>query len=188
MRLSKPRVAPLRESEWDEDQRKVLTPYKERGQLYNIYNTLGHNPQALEAFVAWGGYVLRRSSLPAREREIVILRVGWLCKAGYEWAQHRRLGQQAGLTDEEITRVKNTAIVKEWSEQDRALLMATDELHRDYFISDNTWNALHVFFNEKQCMDLVFTVGNYTQVCMMLNTFGVQLDEGLEGDAELERL
>ena len=34
-------------------------------------------------------------------------------------------------------------------------------------------------------MDVVFTAGQYTQVSMMLNSFGVQLDEGLELDPDL---
>lgn len=185
MRLKKPRIAPLQESEWNEEQRKILSPYSERDRLYNIYKTLGHNPDAFQAFTAWGGYVLRRSSLPTRERELVILRVGFLCKAGYEWAQHVRLGQQAGLTDVEVERIKKGSSDPGWNEQDRTLLVAAEELHRDYFISDSTWNALGNTFNDTQRMDLVFTVGQYTQVCMMLNTFGVQLDEGLVGDQEL---
>ena len=185
MRLNTPRIPPLQESEWNEKQRQLLSPYAEKGRLYNIYKTLGRIPAAFEAFIAWGSYVLRQASLPARERELVILRVGYLCKAGYEWAQHTRLGKQVGLTDAEINRIKNIMIAKEWGEQDQTLLLATDELHRDYFISNSTWAALREFLSDEQCMDLVYTVGHYTQVCMVLNTFGVQLDKDLEGDAEL---
>jgi hypothetical protein len=36
-------------------------------------------------------------------------------------------------------------------------------------------------------MDLVMTVGQYTQVSMMLNSFGVQLDTGQELDPALDR-
>ena len=50
--------------------------------------------------------MLAGSSLPERERELVILRMGWNCRSGYEFGQHRRIGQQAGLTLEEVERVK----------------------------------------------------------------------------------
>src|SRR5690349_3199026 len=143
-------------------------------------------PKAFEAFNRWGGYVLsRRNSLPPRQREIVILRTGYLCKSGYEWRQHVKIAKREGLSDEEIARVKNGASAG-WSEADAALLRASDELHTDQFIGDKTWSALSAHFSEAQRMDLVFTVGQYTQVSMMLNTFGVQLEAGETVDPDLK--
>lgn len=185
MRLSSPRIPPLRETEWTEEQRIALEPFAKQGRLYNIYTTLGRNPAALKAFLEWGGYVLRRSSIDARERVLVILRVGYLCRAGYEWAQHSRIGKQAGLTDSELARIKVGSTADGWSELDRVLLQTAEELHRDYFVSDSTWRKLRSSFNDRRCMDLVFVIGHYTQVCMILNTFGIQLDTGFEPDTDL---
>jgi alkylhydroperoxidase family enzyme len=187
MRLLSPRIAPLPPDQWDDAQRKVLEPFAQRDQLFNIYTTLGHNPDALTAFLAWGSYVLRRSSLPARARELVILRVGYLCRSGYEWAQHSRLGKQVGLTDVELQRVKLGSQSTDWNSADRLLLVAVEELHRDHFIADATWEALRRQLSQQQCMDLVFVVGHYTQVCMILNTFGIQLDGNLNADPDLQR-
>jgi alkylhydroperoxidase family enzyme len=186
VRIKTPRIAPVPEHEWSPEQREALAPYAERKQLYNIYTTLGRVPEALKAFVAWGGFVLRQSSLPERERELLILRVGWSCRAGYEWAQHARIGRGAGLTAEELTGIKHGPSWERWSEQDRLLLTAADELGAAHFVSDATWNALAQRFSERQLMDIVFVVGHYTQVCMILNTFGVQLDASLRADPQLE--
>ena len=186
MRLRKPRIEPLQEDSWSEAQREVLAPYAARGQLFNIFTTLGRVPDALKTFSAWGGFVLLQSSLPARERELLILRVGWNCRCGYEWAQHARIGRGAGLTAEELTGIKRGPGFAGWSEQDRLLLSAADELADTHFISDATWNALGERFSERQLMDIVFVVGHYTQVCMMLNTFGVQLDSSLRSDPDFE--
>jgi 4-carboxymuconolactone decarboxylase len=186
MRLKTPRIAPLQEHEWSPAQREALAPYASRNQLYNIYTTLGRVPEALTAFVAWGAFVLRQSSLPERERELLILRVGWNCRAGYEWAQHARIGRGAGLTAEELTGIKRGPDWEAWSEQDRLLLRAADELGRSHFMSDPTWHALAQRFSERQLMDVVFVVGHYTQVCMILNTFGVQLDAILRADPDFE--
>ena len=65
-------------------------------------------------------------------------------------------------------------------------MQAADELHHDQFITDATWAALSQHFDEKQRMDVVFTAGQYTQVSMMLNTFGVQLDAGQTLDPDLK--
>lgn len=185
MRLTKPRIAPLADSELDADQKELLAPMAANGPVLNIFRTLVHAPKAAKGFLAWGNYVLsRRNDLPPREREIVVLRTGYLCKSGYEWAQHVRIGKGVGLADDEITRLKAGAEAG-WNAADAALIRATDDLHRDQFITDANWAALKVHFSDKQCMDVVFTAGQYTQVSMMLNSFGVQLDEGQTLDPDL---
>jgi len=144
------------------------------------------NPPAAKAFLVWGSYILgRKSTLPPREREIVILRTGFLCRSGYEWTQHVPIGRRAGLTDDEIARIKLGADAPGWSEADAALLRATDDLHREQFITEPVWAELARHFQERQCMDMVFTAGQYTQVSMLLNSFGVQLDEGQVLDPDL---
>ena len=185
MRLSQPRIAPVLESEWTEEQRKVLEPFVSQGRLYNIFTTLARNAKALRAFLVWGTYTLNQSNLNARDREIVILRTGFLCKSGYEWAQHVRIGKQSGLTDSEIATIKIGAEASGWTANDAALLRATDELHNNHFISNTTWDELRGFLTEPQLMDVVFVAAQYTQVSMILNTFGVQLDPGLTVDPDL---
>ena len=186
MRLSTPRIAPLQDDELTEEQREALRPMSADGRSpINIFRTLARAPKALTRFNEWGSYVLsRRNSLPAREREIVILRVGYLCKSGYEFTQHTRIGLQQGLSADEIERIKRGADAG-WSEADVALIRAADELVKDHFVSDATWAALARRFDQKQCMDVVFTVGQYTQVSMFLNTFGVQLEPGASLDPDL---
>jgi alkylhydroperoxidase family enzyme len=185
MRLSKPRIAPLSDAELTPEQAEALEPFRP-GPVLNIFRTLAHAPKALKRFNDWGGYVLsRRNDLPAREREIVILRTGFLCKSGYEFTQHTRIGLQSGLTEDEVARIKQGADAG-WSAADAALIRASDELHRDQFIGDATWSELGRHFSEKQCMDVVFTAAQYTQVSMFLNTFGVQLEDGAKLDPDLK--
>ncbi|HZZ67110.1 MAG TPA: carboxymuconolactone decarboxylase family protein [Phenylobacterium sp.] len=185
MRLTKPRFAPLSDAELSPEQEEALKDFRP-GPVLNIFRTLARAPKALARFNAWGGYVLsRRNDLPPREREIVILRTGYLCKSGYEWTQHHRIGLREGLTADEIARIKAGADAG-WSAAEAALIRASDELHADQFIGDATWAELGQHFTDKQRMDVVFTAGQYTQVSMMLNTFGVQLDEGQTLDPDLK--
>lgn len=186
MRLDRARIAPLSAEALNEEQQKLLEPLATRGRVLNIFRTLVRDPEALKAFLAWGNYILsKRNGLAPREREIVILRIGFLCKAGYEWTQHVPIGRRAGLSENEIARIKQGAEAPGWSEADAALIRAGDELHADQFITETTWRTLRNHFSEKQCMDVVFTAGQYTQVSMMLNTFGVHLDEGQTLDPDL---
>ncbi len=184
MRLTKARIAPLSDGELTDEQKVALAPMGAR--VINIFRTLAHAPKALTRFQQWGAYVLsRRNSLPEREREIVILRTGFLCKSGYEWTQHVTIAKRSGVTDDEIARIKKGADAG-WSPADAALIRASDELHKDQFVTDATWAALGKHFDQKQCMDVVFTAAQYTQVSMFLNTFGVQLDAGQTLDPDLK--
>ena len=195
MRLSAPRIAPVDLARIDDEQREALAVFtgiqrdvtKSEGSVLNIFKTLVHAPKALTAFLAWGGYILsRRNSLAERERELVILRTGYNCGSGYEFTQHTRIGLDAGLTEAEIAAIIVGPDDPSWNDADRALLRATDDLTRDHHVSDASWAAL-AELSDKQKMDLVMTVGQYTQVSMMLNSFGVQLDPGQVLDPALDR-
>jgi alkylhydroperoxidase family enzyme len=184
MRLSKPRIAPVLDADMTPEQAEALEPFRP-GPVLNLFRTLAQAPKSVKRFNDWGAYVLsRRNDLPARQREIVILRTGFLCRAGYEWTQHVEIGQGAGLTADEIARIKIGADAG-WSPADAVLIQAADELHADQFVTDATWAELGRHFSQKQCMDVVFTVGQYTQVCMFLNTFGVQMEDGKPVDPDL---
>lgn len=185
MRLNQPRIAPLHDAEMNDEQRAMLGERFQQGPVLNIFRTLAKAPKAFKAFMWWGGYMLsRHNSLPEREREMIILRTGFNWKSGYEWAQHVRIGKDCGISDAEIARIKAGPEAPGWTALEAAMLRATDELTNDSFISDATWADL-AELTEKQRMDLVMTVGQYTQVSMMLNSYGVQLDDGLELDPDL---
>jgi alkylhydroperoxidase family enzyme len=192
LRLNAPRIEPVDLDRLDADQRAALEPFLAAdggkvggGRVLNIFRTLAHAPKALTAFLGWGSYILsKRNALSARNRELVILRTGYNCRSGYEWTQHKRIGLDCELSGDEIERIKTGPDAAGWSDLDRAMLRATDELTDHHFVSDAAWAALAPL-GDKGRMDLVFTVGQYTQVSMILNSFGIQVEEGWEVDPDL---
>ena len=187
MRLNAPRIAPLDPTNLTPEQAEALAPVTREGaRPLNIFLTMANAPEALTRFLGWGNYVLsKKNALSPRQRELAILRTGFNCDSGYEFAQHTTIGLRSGISAEEIELLKQGPGAGQWSALEHAILVACDELHHDHFISDHTWTAL-AELGDKGRMDLVFTVGQYTQVSMMLNSFGVQLERG-EPDAELDR-
>jgi len=181
MRLNRPRIEPLEPAQWSEEASKILAPRVERGEVLNIFKTLANHPDLMRRWLVFANHILGKSSLPVRERELVILRIGYLCQSGYEWGQHVLIARAEGMTDDEIRAARTGPDTPGLSELDRLLLKATDELHEDAHVSDGTWAALGEHLSVQQLMDLVFTVGQYNLVSMALNSFGVQLDEGLPG-------
>lgn len=177
--LAEPRIPPLEQSDWTPEQTELLAPAITEGRVYNITSTVARHPDLYRAWLPFALHLLSNSTLPARHRELITLRVGWLCGSTYEFVQHTRLGRLADLTDEDIRRVTRGPDDPNWTPFERDLLRAVDELHVDKFISEATWEALAADYSQQQLMDLVFTVGEYTMVSMMLNTVGVPLDPGL---------
>ena len=183
MRPTQPRLAPLEEEDWSKEQRELLAPMARNGRVHNIFKTLVRYPKLLKRWLPFANHILYKSSLAPREREMAILRIGWLCRAEYEWGQHVVIGRRAGLSDAEIERIAAGPKAPGWTPHEAALLSAVDELHTDACMSDASWATLGKTYDTAQLMDLVFTVGNYTLVSMALNSLGVRLEEGVAGFA-----
>lgn len=173
MRLSTPRVPPLADDELPAEIKEMFGD----GPILNIFRTLAHHPELFRRWSVFGHHVLGKSTLPAREREIAILRVGHLRNSGYEWTQHVRIALESGLSEDEIRRIRIGPDDAVWSPAERALLRATDELVDDAFVSDETWTSVRAHFDTRQAFDLIFAVGQYNLVSMALNTLGVQVEE-----------
>jgi 4-carboxymuconolactone decarboxylase len=182
VRLKEPRIKPLAKSEWTAEQQRLLKPWiGPDGSAINVFTTMANHPKFMDAYNPFGLYILRQQTLPPRDREILILRIGWLCRSEYEFGRHRIVGKGVGLTDEEINRITEGPKAAGWDAFDATLLRATDELYYDSFITDATYNALAKRYNQYQLVDVVATVGQYNLVSMLLNSFGVQLEEGVLG-------
>lgn len=154
------------------------------GTPLNIFGVLAHHPKLLKRFNLMGGFILNKGLLPEREREIVILRVGWNAQAVYEFGQHTVIGRRCGLTDEEISALTMPPESFDWSDDDRALIGMCDELHGDDCVADETWALLSTRWNEAELIELLVTAGFYRLVSGFLNSAGVQLDDGIPGFPE----
>lgn len=181
MPLTDPRIPPLPQSQWDDETREILQALASDSRVFNIFSTLAWHPRLLKRWLVFGTHILRKSSLPPREREIVILRMGWLCRAEYEWGHHVAIGKQVGLSNQDIQRIVAGPDAHGWDPFEAVLLRAVDELQADCRIGDSTWKALSARYNTQQILDLLFTAGQYRLVSMVLNSVGVQLEEGFEG-------
>jgi 4-carboxymuconolactone decarboxylase len=178
-----PRIAPLSHDEFEVELRAVAQGFlaEEHCDL-NLVRTLARSPMALPAFLAWARYFLSaNNSLPPCEREIVILRVAFLCRSDYEISPHIPIGLAAGVTPEEFARIEEGS-TKGWNVADLALLRACNDLVANHVIGDGAWAGLLATFSERQAMDVVMTVGQYLQLAMIVKSFRVQLEPGTTTD------
>jgi 4-carboxymuconolactone decarboxylase len=193
--VSEPRIPPRLAADFDAevlDALAVLSPpgappptpeqlERIRGRrVSNIVGIFAWHPALTKGFMTFNDHLFR-STLSARVRELVTVRVCWLRQGEYEWAQHVAMARTAGLSDEEIDAICEGPDATTWGPLDAALLRSVDEMVADRRISDQTWQQLAEHLDRRQLMDVVFTVGAYDLLCMAFDTFGIELDPGLVG-------
>ncbi len=176
MRLDKPRVAPLSDEQLDPETRERFG----KGPILNIFRTLANHPALMKRWLVFGNHVLAKSTLPARERELLILRIGWLCRAGYEWGQHVAIGKAAGLA-RRGDRAHPEGRGRRGLERAPTARCCAPPTSCTRTRSSRTprGRSSPARWSTQQLMDLVFTVGQYNLVSMALNTLGVQPEPGL---------
>jgi alkylhydroperoxidase family enzyme len=142
----------------------------------NIIRTLAHHPDLAIPYLNFGMRILRFSSLPPRLRVIATLRTAWLYHCGYEWKEHVSHAPRAGITEEEVEAAKVGSSDPLWTDLERTVLRAVEQLRDETTIDDETWAALSAEFDQRQLLDFLFTVGNYAMLAMVVNSARVELE------------
>ena len=136
--------------------------------------TMVKHPEIFRCQMEMGAAIFK-GALPARERELAVLRVAWLMRAPYEWGEHVDIGQRYGVTQEEIERVIQGSAAQGWSEHEAALLRAVEELLSEQAISDETWAGLAKSWNEQQLIEFPMMVGQYVATALVQNALRMRL-------------
>ena len=145
----------------------------------NVFRTFNRHPPADRVRGAVNTHVNSRTmTLMPRHRELLLIRIGILCRSEYEYAAHARAGKQAGLTDADLQRIL-AGPDSPGDPVEGALLRATDELFEYDVISPKTWAALLATFDIRQLFDIMISVGGYRSTSMLISSAGVQLDANM---------
>ncbi|WP_310533359.1 carboxymuconolactone decarboxylase family protein [Novosphingobium sp.] len=127
------------------------------------------------------GTTIFAGRISPRERELAILRIGWLCRAPYEWGQHVDIAKRMGVTTEEVERVTRGSADPAWSSHDNAILRGVEELVGDHAIADDTWEVLARTWDEAQLIEFPMMVGQYVATAYVQNSLRIMLAEGNPG-------
>lgn len=146
--------------------------------LPEIMRTMLRHPNLFARQVDLGIQLLSQGSLSARDRELAVLRIGWLCRAPYEWGEHVLVAKKVGITSEQIERITVGSDAPGWDEHERAILRAAEELYEDAMISDATWATLAKRLDERQLIELPIVIGQYQAVAYYQNSLRLRLHDG----------
>lgn len=164
--------------------REIFQKIEDNGaKILNLYKVVANSPGLLLNFIRLGNSVIGRMELPARLREIVILRVARLTGSEYEWAQHAPVALQVGVSQKQLDSISDWKNSAEFNNQERAVLQYTDEVAQKVKVTDQTFNTLKNFFNEQTIVELTMTIGYYEMVARLLVPLQVELDESSVGSA-----
>ena len=140
-----------------------------------------HHPELYLAHLGVAKIFLSDGDMTIRDRELAILRIGWLSQAPFEWGSHVKISKRNGISAEEIERVIEGSSAPGWNKKDRATIRAMEELHFDSMISDETWADLAEFYNDKELIELVIMAGQYKTVAYYQNALRLPMAGGNQG-------
>jgi 4-carboxymuconolactone decarboxylase len=149
------------------------------GGAVNVGLTMLHHPALAQRYREFGISFLTDGTLPARDRELIILRTSWLCRSAYEWAHHTRIGQECGITEEEIRRVMTTDL-DHWHPADAELLAAVDAVVGDHTLTEEQWARLSDRYGTAGAIEVVMLAGHYAMLAAILNSAGTRVEPGIE--------
>jgi alkylhydroperoxidase family enzyme len=134
---------------------------------------LGRQPDLLSPFLGWAAALALTGVLSNRAHELLALRAASNCRSEFEWAEHAEYARAAGLTENEIDAAAQPIAAHEWTDAERALLIAADELHATQNVSDETWTRLTAHYDAPALVEILFVVGQYTMLSMFANAAGL---------------
>ncbi|WP_343616404.1 carboxymuconolactone decarboxylase family protein [Novosphingobium sp.] len=154
--------------------------YQERlgsPQVANLLRVLFHSPQWAEAFVRLAGAQMSVLSLPARDRELVILQVGHMRRADYVVAQHEGIADILGIPAEQREALRTGDFANPaFSDRDKALIHLVAVLINTGAADATTLNAAKRFFSEAELVEIVGVQGFAATVAAITRSFEIDID------------
>jgi AhpD family alkylhydroperoxidase len=155
----------------------IFDRFRDAGrEVPTLYRTLGNAPAMLNAWVglAWP---LRHEATTSRAlRELIIMRVAQLTRAGYEWVAHYPMAVHCGITAEQIAELRRWPESEQFDDEEREVLAMTDELTRDAEVTDETWAPLAARYQPGELVELVLTAAYYSCVSRTLRAMRLPVD------------
>jgi alkylhydroperoxidase family enzyme len=144
-----------------------------------VLRTFAHHPQLANAFSPLNIHILSTNTLPVKQRQIAIMRTAWITKALYMWSSHLQTSVSCGLSTDMYGPIQRGADDPYFTDFERVVIRATEDLVNDRKISDANWHALMAEWDEKQMLDFLFTVGCYVMVAGVMRSTGAERHEDL---------
>ena len=185
------RLPPLEPSEFDPDAvafaASISSSFsREPGQVSETFRTQFRHFPLFRASMGLYTFMLTQGDLPERDRELIILRILWLCGSPNPYAPHVDMARSIGMDDSEIRRVQDGSQAPGWSDHERLVLRGVEELYDRQAVSDETWDGLKQTWTDRQIMEFPALVGLYFMSAVVHNTTRTRMGDGNRGFRQLD--
>jgi 4-carboxymuconolactone decarboxylase len=170
-------LQPVSDDQWPAEVAHLAGGWAQR---LTIYRYMAHDPALLKSWENLRNHVVLESVLTGIQRELVILRIAYNWKAGYEWAHHVSRGREAGLSDAQIAAAERPLDHLPADSSDRVFFAAVDELMGQGALAPTTSGALNAMVGKAGVIDIMATVGMYTVLAFIAKSFGTQIEPDLK--------
>jgi alkylhydroperoxidase family enzyme len=189
--LGKPqRLAPLELRDCDGDARAFADEMSESmgnpkgSEISPMYRLFFRHFPLFRRTMDMAVQLLARGELSARERELIIMRTTWLCGAPNPYGEHVEMSRSIGIPEEDLRRVTIGSTAPGWSEHERNMLKAVEELCEGQAVSDAVWDALARGWTDKQQIEFPAVVGQYIASAIMHNALRTRMSGRNKGLAQ----
>lgn len=182
----KPRIDPVAQEDIDEAARQLVHEVRAGAgappidEVPEYMRTVIKHPEIFRCQMQTGT-VLFNGRIPARERELAVLRIAWLCRAPYEWGQHVQIAYRVGLDRSAVERARIGSAAPGWTAHEAAIQRGVEELLEDKALSDETWDTLARTWDEAQLIEFPMIVGEYVATALVQNTLRIRLADDNPG-------
>jgi 4-carboxymuconolactone decarboxylase len=173
-----PRLPPVPSDSLNDEQRAFLGKWTggffANADKHPVLLTFAHNPPTADVFSAFNIHLLTNNSLPVKQRQIAIMRLAWVTKSVFMWSSHLNTSRVVGLDDAMYEPLKVGAEDPYFTDFERTVIRATEDLIADHTVSEKNWRVLMTEWSEGQMLDFLFTVGCYMTSAYVMRSAGVQ--------------
>lgn len=170
-------LQPITDADWPEAAKALRDGFA--GKL-NVYRVMAHHPALLNAWAPLRAHVVLDNVLGKQLSEVVILRTGVRLGSDYEWSHHVSRARACGMEDVRIASIRGA--IDAMAPYDAVLARAVDELFDDKRLSGATQEALVALVGREGMFDVLATVGFYSTLGFILNSFGTPLDDDVAAE------
>lgn len=146
----------------------------------NLNRVLLHHRGMGRRFNQFFTELMFKNSLDARLRELAILRIAWLTRSVYEWTQHWRVAVGMGIAEADLVGVRRPDDHHGFSDLERAVLRAVDDVVLDGAVAGTTWDELARHLDDAQLVELLMAIGGWRMVASILTSLEVPLEDGID--------
>lgn len=147
-----------------------------QGMVPDLYRTLGHAPEMLEAWTAMAWPLRSQPKTPRALRELIIMRVAQLTGAAYEWAHHMPMALGAGVSREKLLALSSGPYAKEFTEQESATLEYAENVLADGRVDDAVFDRLRRHFAPGEIVEITLTASFYANVARVLLALRIDVE------------